>query len=211
MVNPALLSVLINVIMSKTQVHDVSEIDACLDLSSKWMEIYVEWFNAMNKSRHPQSPSVSLLPPSFDFHFLKTVIDRLLDSEHNQILLKTFEFLHVQWDLFSEIQCDIFRYLLIKKKRMYKFFLHWSQIVREFYQILLLYRVLRPRKWWKYMPPSNDHTSSDVVVDLIHLASKLYACIFIKYYIVYENKSHADLLKYGVHVYISGKELVFIF
>lgn len=41
LVNRTLLSLFINVIMSKTQMYDVCEIGACLDLCSDWFSIYI--------------------------------------------------------------------------------------------------------------------------------------------------------------------------
>lgn len=152
-----------------------------------------------DKCRHPNYNQLTLLPATFDFHFINNVMDRLIGSEHNQILLKTFEFLYTQWDTFSEMQCDILRSLLIKKKRIYRFFLHWCELVRKYYDLLLLYRVLRPRRWWEVHRVTDSLCDNDII-DFTEIMNDLYYA--------FEGRSHKDLSPSGFHVIVSGSDIM---
>lgn len=161
----------------------------------------MDWSTKTDKCRHPNYNQLTLLPATFDFHFIATVMNRLLSSEHNQILLKTFEFLYSQWDSFTEMQCDALRSILIRKKRIYRFFLHWCEVVRKYYDLLLLYRILRPRRWWEKQR-MNDNTcdEDDEIIDFTEIVNDLYYA--------FEGRSHRDLSPNGFHVIISGNELM---
>ncbi|KAG9402497.1 hypothetical protein AC1031_007110 [Aphanomyces cochlioides] len=164
--NPTIINPMTKFLLSSTNVHDVPAVIGAVELLGVWMYMIRSWrvrlgsyrlshlenndrwnFHQDAQYSIPAGDEVSLLPPTFDFRFLTSALQILLESEHTQILLTTLEFLYNTWDCFPERHADKLRYELAQPETFLKLFLHWHSEVRHFFQTLIAYRAMKPHAW----------------------------------------------------------------
>ncbi|RHZ02274.1 hypothetical protein DYB31_013866, partial [Aphanomyces astaci] len=164
--NPTIINPMTKFLLSSTNVHEVPAVIGAVELLGVWMYMIRSWrvrlgsyrlshlenndrwnFHQDAQYSIPAGDEVSLLPPTFDFRFLTSALQILLESEHTQILLTTLEFLYNTWDCFPERHADKLRYELAQPDTFMKMFLHWHSEVRHFFHTLVAYRAMKPHAW----------------------------------------------------------------
>ncbi|ETW02352.1 hypothetical protein H310_05887 [Aphanomyces invadans] len=164
--NPTIINPMTKFLLSSTNVHEVPAVIGAVELLGVWMYMIRSWrvrlgsyrlshlenndrwnFHQDAQYSIPAGDEVSLLPPTFDFRFLTSALQILLESEHTQILLTTLEFLYNTWDCFPERHADKLRYELAQPDTFMKLFLHWHSEVRHFFHTLIAYRAMKPHAW----------------------------------------------------------------
>jgi len=96
------------------------------------------WLTELQR-KHP-------LPDSFDMEFFCKGLGILMDSDHHQTVLRVLQVLYNSADLFN----GSFRYILfgelLIKKMFFALFLHWDPGVRNAFQQLIIFKVVRIKR-----------------------------------------------------------------
>lgn len=91
------------------------------------------------------------LPETFDMEFFCRGIGILLDSDHHQIVLRVLQIVYNSADLFN----GTFRYMLfgelLIKKMFFNLFLHWDPGVRNAFQQVLIFKMVRIKRSELYL------------------------------------------------------------
>ena len=83
------------------------------------------------------------LPSTFcDFPFVDGIV-MLLKSDMNQVVIKAMELLYHHWDLLRDSHRHAFMQVILSGEGCNRLFLHWDGNVRQFYNYLLIYRMLK--------------------------------------------------------------------
>ncbi|KAF8823047.1 hypothetical protein IE077_000056 [Cardiosporidium cionae] len=125
--NERLLSVFIKVLFLRTSVYQTSAVFSALNYVDYWLQV-------LNLRRQ-------LLPPNFDFKFLKKGLDIILSSDICLNVAKGLWFMYKNLPVF---QGDMLRVIIIElmlNKCFIRTFLNWSWLVRRCYMWFLLYRI----------------------------------------------------------------------
>jgi len=126
LVDQSLLSVFIQMILPKTNVHDFRETIQTISVLSGWFQ--------------HDSFQVAL-PEQFDFVLFLNALKILLESPHFAILTETLTMIYNFLHLFGKRRIPILQ-LLTTEIFFYKFFLHWDYYLRDLFVRLLLFRVM---------------------------------------------------------------------
>jgi hypothetical protein len=86
---------------------------------------------------------MGILPNNFDHTMFETAIERLVDTDHFQIVTRTLIFIYNLLDMFTGRERLKFTYELLLKKHFYELFLHWSDDVRACFYRILTYKINR--------------------------------------------------------------------
>lgn len=82
------------------------------------------------------------LPPSFDIHYFCSGLEIIIETEHYQLIQKLLSIVYNYADLFvGNNRKTLFADLFIKKY-FFKLFLHWDELIRHYFQQILIFRVL---------------------------------------------------------------------
>lgn len=83
------------------------------------------------------------LPSTFcDFPFVDGIV-MLLKSDMNQVVIKAMELLYHHWDLLRDSHRHAFMQVMLSGEGCNRLFLHWDGNVRQFYNYLLIYRMIK--------------------------------------------------------------------
>ena len=137
------------ILFSKTNAHSTLSVSIALEIAMSWLETMPNWGSRVALFQFPLKQLVRIkLKPSFDSSVLLRVTDTLLmDGMMSQVSLKMLEFLYGAWDFFPEVEADRFRNM-IAMDYLYPLMLNWNKETRTFFVHLLVFRILRPTRWW---------------------------------------------------------------
>ena len=152
--NENTLSLFVQVLMLKTRPYSILEVSYVVELIDSLFCIslneesvvgsYRRWFDRLERSRHPNSASLQVrLPSGFcDYPFVDGIV-MLLKSDMNQVVIKAMELLYHHWDLLRESHRHAFIQVMLSGEGCPRLFLHWDVNVRQFFNYLLIYRLLK--------------------------------------------------------------------
>jgi hypothetical protein len=93
-----------------------------------------EWFVAFDKSR-------MTLPNDFDLDYYIIGLDLILSTDHHQLTAKVLSITYHYAHLFTGQQRKVLFGDFFIKKHFFGLFLHWDDIVRNYFQQLLIFKV----------------------------------------------------------------------
>lgn len=100
----------------------------------------IKCFEILNKLFGRLTSKRAEIPKNFDYQLFGKVVLIGLDSDHSVVLVKVLIFLYNNLPLFPKYVVARFVMTLLKEKFIY-LFCHWSNIVRNVFHHLLMYRV----------------------------------------------------------------------
>lgn len=132
--NPELLNAYLEVIYSCTNIHSLWSVDSCVEHLGLCFGAVAE------VSLEVQGKSS--LPENFDFQYYWFGISKMLSSDLFQVILKVCGLLYNTLDGFSgQHRVDLVTNLMTRS--FFDLFLHWCTEVRTYFQLLLVYKILR--------------------------------------------------------------------
>lgn len=161
--NHNVITNVVRILLRRTSIYNTSSVSTCLGLidniltfcSSGWSDVTaggnqtLNWFNA------------DILPLSFDYNFFFKAFDVLLSSDNGQILWKSLGLIFRHWSLLKESQANLLRERIMKR-HFFSLMTHWSTQGREFFIVLMLFRISKPRSWEKTRHNVLSEESNDV-------------------------------------------------
>jgi hypothetical protein len=130
--NPELLSWLVKYCFNQTNAHSTESVNA---MFSK-MEM---WFSELDRN-------CLRLPQSFDVDYFLTGLDIIIQIDHHVILARLLAFIFTYAHTFrAKVRRAIVEEFFVKK-HFFNLFLHWDDVVRNYYQQFLIYKTVRIRK-----------------------------------------------------------------
>ena len=130
--NPELVSWLVKWCFNQTNAHSTESINA---MFSK-LEM---WFGELDRN-------LQRLPNSFDTDYFLQGLDAIINIDHHVILARMLSFLFTYAHLFrGRVRRAIIEEFIVKK-HFFTIFLHWDDVVRNYYQQFLIYKTVRIRK-----------------------------------------------------------------
>lgn len=130
--NPEIVSWLVKWCFNQTNAHSTESINA---MFSK-LEM---WFGELDRN-------LQRLPNSFDTDYFLLGLDAIINIDHHVILARMLSFLFTYAHLFrGRVRRAIIEEFIVKK-HFFTIFLHWDDVVRNYYQQFLIYKTVRIRK-----------------------------------------------------------------
>eukprot|EP01124_Arcella_intermedia_P012317 TRINITY_DN18676_c0_g5_i1.p1 TRINITY_DN18676_c0_g5~~TRINITY_DN18676_c0_g5_i1.p1 ORF type:complete len:801 (+),score=132.47 TRINITY_DN18676_c0_g5_i1:86-2488(+) len=126
---PQIINYFLRSILSRTQLYQMPQLSATL------LKLQI-WFQEFAQSNQP-------LPQNFDYPYLCSAFDAIISTDHHQLLQKVLQILYDMLDLFTGELRKTFISEFIFTKYFYTLFLHWDEVTRNFFQQLLLWKVVR--------------------------------------------------------------------
>eukprot|EP01134_Creolimax_fragrantissima_P007915 CFRG7915T1 len=150
--NPDTLTVLMTLMFKNTRCQDVIAATAAIGHLDRW-------FSAL-EINIPSIPQ--RIPKTFDFDLFFLAVERLLQSEHCQILSGTINLLMSHVDMLSFYPAArqmLYKNLLVEKN-FFRFFLHYDASLREYFHAMVIHvflaKSLLPPKVYKSLNDSED-------------------------------------------------------
>jgi hypothetical protein len=129
---PAVLSAYVRMTFLKTRVFDPLQILSSMSHVERWLGVLRE----LNET----------LPNSFDIDFFLLGLDRIVETDHHQVLMVLLTFIYKNADLFEgNARRQLFGNFLLRR-HFYELFLHWDSAVRTTFHQILLFRLVRARR-----------------------------------------------------------------
>jgi len=126
------LSLFMRILFSRTKVYDVMNVIDSLSTFESWI-------------KEVRSSGLRF-PVSFDIDFFCSAVQAIIDTDHHQTLIKMLSLIYNFAELFDgEARRILFGEFLIKK-HFFSLFLHWDDTVRNSFQQLMVYKVLRVKR-----------------------------------------------------------------
>lgn len=130
--SPELVSWLVKWCFNQTNAHSTDSVNA---MFSK-LEM---WFSELDRN-------LLRLPASFDSDYFLQGLDVIINIDHHVILARLLSFLFTYAHLLrGKVRRAVIEEFLIKK-HFFTLFLHWDDVVRNYYQQFLIYKTVRIRK-----------------------------------------------------------------
>jgi len=128
----SLINYFIRLTFSKTNAYDITAVTESLQFVEGWFKEIL---------RHGKK-----LPHDFDSEFFCRAVSILFGSEHHVVVLRVLTMIYNYADIFTgESRRSLLLDLLIKKY-FFQLFLHWESTVRNTYQQILAFKMLRMRR-----------------------------------------------------------------
>lgn len=129
---PSVLSAYVRMTFLKTRVFDPLQILSSMSHVERWLGVLRE----LNQT----------LPDSFDIDFFLLGLDRIVETDHHQVLMVLLTFIYKNADLFEgNARRQLFGNFLLRR-HFYELFLHWDSAVRTTFHQILLFRLVRARR-----------------------------------------------------------------
>ncbi|KAL9644612.1 hypothetical protein ABK040_015351 [Willaertia magna] len=157
--NPLVINILLELFFSNTNGYNPDQVFYTLDWADKWFQEvrqlehsfqqYLLYRN--HKHRHTyfylESSNIELfigaLPQNFNYEFFELSIERLLNTDHFQIVSRTLIFIYNILDLFNgKARLKFLGHNLIRD-HFYDLFLHWSIDIRNIFYRIILFKLQR--------------------------------------------------------------------
>ena len=129
---PSVLSAYVHMTFTKTRAHEPMHILSTLSYVERWLgqlRLIAE-----------------TVPDSFDIDFFLLGLERIIETDHHQVLMVLLTFLYKQADLFEHTARRQLFGNFVLRKHFYELFLHWDTAVRTTFLQLLLFRLVRVRR-----------------------------------------------------------------
>jgi len=158
--NKQLINAFIRLTFECTNVHSLLSVDSCVEHLNLWFSTVAYSSSAKEGIfNHNQSNKVTAsmdsccLPTQFDYDNYWFGISALLQSELFQVLLKVCSLLYNTFHLFDgQMRIKLVGDLM--SHYFFRLFLHWSTEVRTYFQLTLVYKVLRSDR--RFLPCFTD-------------------------------------------------------
>jgi len=175
--NKAMINTFIQLTFECTNLYSLLSVDSCVEHLNLWFSTVAYSTTAregivnhnqnsrntppkqalLNKGTAEEVVQVPQLPKSFDYENYWFGIRNLLDSESFQVLLKVCSLIYNTLHLFrGQLRTRFIGDIM--NEFFFRLFLHWSAEVRTFFQLTLVYKVLRADR--RNLPCFSD---SDVI------------------------------------------------
>ncbi|KAF0984607.1 hypothetical protein FDP41_000506 [Naegleria fowleri] len=161
--NPRVINILLEIFFSNTNGYSPDQVFYTLDWADKWFEEvrqlehnfqqYLIYRNQKHQHTYFYLESsdsnsnielfIGSLPENFNFEFFETAIERLLETDHFQIMSRTLIFIYDILDLFNGKARMKFIGHDLLRDRFYHLFLHWSADIRNIFQRIILFKLQR--------------------------------------------------------------------
>jgi len=128
---PQLINYYNRLILSRTLVFNLPQVIGSFYKIQKW-------FFEFKETNRP-------LPNNFDLPYFCAALDVIIDSDHHQLLQKVIQLLYDVFDVFTGELRKTFVSEFILKKHFFPLFLHWDEIIRNYFQQFLLWKIVRIR------------------------------------------------------------------
>ena len=130
--NPELLSWLVKYCFNQTNAHSAESVNA---MFSK-LEM---WFGELDRNLYR-------VPSSFDVEYFLKGLDVILSIDHHVILARLLSFIFSYAHVFrGKIRRAVIEEFFVKQ-HFFTLFLHWDDVVRNYYQQFLIYKTVRIRR-----------------------------------------------------------------
>lgn len=83
------------------------------------------------------------LPPKFDAHYFCTGLERLIELDHHQLTARILSLLYQYCSVFEGAIREIVLSDFLLAKYFFHLFLHWDDVVRNYFHQLVAYRIVR--------------------------------------------------------------------
>jgi hypothetical protein len=161
LMNPRFVAVLMDMFFCHTNGYDLDQVFFTLDWADEWfnelrairlksqqrhaVQLVLHHRNRIHESAplYPIDIFMGILPNNFDHVLFESAIERLIDTDHFQIVTRTLIFIYNILDMFTGRERLKFIYELLLKKHFYTLFLHWSDDVRACFYRILTYKIRR--------------------------------------------------------------------
>eukprot|EP00028_Trichosphaerium_sp_Am-I-7-wt_P004544 CAMPEP_0168516440 /NCGR_PEP_ID=MMETSP0405-20121227/5403_1 /TAXON_ID=498012 /ORGANISM="Trichosphaerium sp, Strain Am-I-7 wt" /LENGTH=754 /DNA_ID=CAMNT_0008536151 /DNA_START=33 /DNA_END=2294 /DNA_ORIENTATION=+ len=156
---PHHLNFFVRCLFTRTNVYHLpAVVDALNKLS--------DWFSALHR--------VDLrIAPSFDYKFFCQGLQRIINTDHHQLVGRTVALIYNYAELFEgEVRHAIFCDFLLKEC-FFKLFLHWDDVVRNYYQQLLIYKMTKTRRSTLQAAIENGDSTDDIDKYDLEIHSKI--------------------------------------
>jgi len=118
--------------LTKTNVYDIPAVIETLTYVDIWL-------------RELADKNICL-PNDFDCSLFCSAVDVMIDSEHHQLILRLLTLIYKYADIFcDELRRQLFIELLLKK-HFFTLFLHWESTVRNAFQQLVVFKMMREKR-----------------------------------------------------------------
>jgi hypothetical protein len=129
---PSVLSAYVRMTFVKTRAFDPLHILSSISHVERWLGVLRE--------------SGETVPDSFDVDFFLLGLDRIVETDHHQVLMVLLTFIYKNADLFERnARRQLFGNFLLRR-HFYELFLHWDSAVRTTFHQILLFRLVRARR-----------------------------------------------------------------
>jgi hypothetical protein len=127
--DPSLINFFVKHVYSRTNLYNmdlVNNLFVKLDL----------WFNEFDRLQ-------KTLPIDFDAMFFCSGLELLIDLDHHQLTSRILAFIFTNSSLLVGVVRRVILYDFLLKKFFFRLFLHWDDVVRNYFHQLLIYRMVR--------------------------------------------------------------------
>lgn len=127
--DPALINFFLKHVYYKTNIYN-------MDLVNNLFTKLDVWFTEFDRLEQP-------LPASFDASFFCSGMELLIDLDHHQLTSRILAFVFANAALLVGDVRRTVLYEFFLKKYFFRLFLHWDDVVRNYFHQLLIYRMVR--------------------------------------------------------------------
>jgi len=147
--NAKLLNKYIEHTYENTNIYSLWSVDSCVEHMSLWFvtvgEAHEEKMKKLKELNVKLKRKKERLPDNFDFEYYWFGIENMLASDLFQVLLKVMSLLYNTLDMFSgQNRINLVTNLMLSN--FFNLFCHWCPEVRTYFQLLLIYKLLRAER-----------------------------------------------------------------